>query len=53
VVEAPTQLEHTIRKARENVTNTYLIGRAHTQMVVDRWVGVEHAVEGEDWTVFL
>jgi hypothetical protein len=48
VAEAPTQLEHTIRKARESVTDTYLIGRAHTQMVVDRWVGVEHAVEGED-----
>ncbi|KIM23545.1 hypothetical protein M408DRAFT_332279 [Serendipita vermifera MAFF 305830] len=45
IVEAPTQLEAAIRQAREKATDTYGIGRAHLQFVVDRWIGVEHSVE--------
>ncbi|CAG7851112.1 MICOS complex subunit {ECO:0000256/RuleBase:RU363021} [Serendipita indica DSM 11827] len=45
VVESPTQLEDGIRQSREVVTEGYRVGRAHVQMVVDRWIGVEHAVE--------
>lgn len=45
VVDAPTQLEQTIRETREKATETYLTGRSHLQLVVDRWIGIEHAVE--------
>lgn len=48
VVDAPTQLEHNIRDVRVIATDAYSIGRSHLQMVVDRWIGVEHAVECED-----
>ncbi|KAG8812073.1 hypothetical protein FRC17_002212 [Serendipita sp. 399] len=45
VVEVPTQLESNIRKTREIVTEAYGVGRSRVQTVIDRWIGVEHAVE--------
>ncbi|KAG8812036.1 hypothetical protein FRC17_002222 [Serendipita sp. 399] len=45
VVEVPTQLESNIRKTREIVAEAYGAGRSRVQTVVDRWIGVEHAVE--------
>lgn len=45
VVEAPTELERQIGIARRAATGTVNEAHARVQGLVDRWIGVEHAVE--------
>ncbi|EIM84620.1 uncharacterized protein STEHIDRAFT_140777 [Stereum hirsutum FP-91666 SS1] len=45
VIETPTELERQIGIARRAATGTVNEAHARVQGLVDRWIGVEHAVE--------
>ncbi|KAF8512940.1 apolipo protein O-domain-containing protein, partial [Hysterangium stoloniferum] len=45
LVETHTPLERQIAAVRHTATNRYLDARTRLQGVVDRWIGVEHAIE--------
>ena len=45
LVDTPSELELRIRQAREAVTAKYADSYAYIQSWVDKWIGVEHAVE--------
>lgn len=47
LVQTHSVLEEHITAARRAATSTYNDARAQVQGVVDRWIGVEHAVESE------
>lgn len=52
-MQTHSALEEQIASARLAVTSTYNDARSRVQSVVDRWVGVEHAVESESLYAFL
>ncbi|KIL61638.1 hypothetical protein M378DRAFT_179977 [Amanita muscaria Koide BX008] len=45
LLDTPSRLERQISKVRKNILNTVQESRNEVQSVVDKWIGVEHAVE--------
>lgn len=53
LLETPTALEQNIGVARRKVEDTFADAHAHVQGVVSRWIGVEHAIESMQHSLFL
>ena len=47
LIDTPTELEKQIGGARETVTGAYRDSYSYVQGWVNKWIGVEHAVERE------